>query len=230
MYPNLLFFHPALAAGTVMYRVRGLGWAEKWAAATGRAGARYPWQTEASGKVASVAHGPTSCAEGRDHDPHGCDGDLPQTALGIMDRGNASAGAWIGAMVHEWEDASGKGHESYPSHLVGMNVETAENTFNTSFGASFYQMASMGDGTIVGLGLCCDYGRFGKLGCPQACGLNPPGPIRDASMAMMSWGAANRSTPPRILKTHKVADLGIALVVVRQPQGTHAPLGVYDHP
>ena len=182
----------------------------------------------ASGKVASVAHGPTSCAVGRDHDPNGCDGDLPQTALGIMDRGNASAGAWIGAMVHEWEDANGGGHESYPSHLVGMNVETAESTFNTSFGATFYQMASMGDGTIVGLGLCCDYGRFGKLGCPKECGLNPPGPIRDASMAMMSWGAANRTTPPRILKTHKVADLGIALVVA-SGGAVDAESGRYTH-
>ena len=125
MYPNLLFFHPQLATGTVMYRVRGLPWAEKWAASTGssrrnhdcsllpllrrgrreipcnirrgrraipcnirrgsreipynvrregelplviseiqkqsfvhagRVGARYPWQTEASGKVASHAN------------------------------------------------------------------------------------------------------------------------------------------------------------------------------
>ena len=180
------------------------------------------------GKVASVAHGPTSCAVGRDHDPNGCEGDSPQTALGIMDRGSASAGAWIAALVHEWEDPDGIGHESYPSHLVGMNVETAENTFNTSFGASFYQMASMGDGTIVGLGLCCDYGRFGKLGCPKECGLNPPGPIRDASMAMMSWDAANRSTPPRILETHKVADLGIALVVA-SGGAVDAESGRYTH-
>jgi trehalose/maltose hydrolase-like predicted phosphorylase len=56
MYPNLLFFHPELAHGTVMYRVRGLSWAEKYASQTGRVGARYPWQTAASGKVASHAN------------------------------------------------------------------------------------------------------------------------------------------------------------------------------
>lgn len=56
MYPNLLFFHPNLAHGTVMYRVRGLPWAEKYARDTGRAGARYPWQTAASGKIASLAN------------------------------------------------------------------------------------------------------------------------------------------------------------------------------
>ena len=53
MYPNLLFFHPDLARGTVMYRAAGLPWAKKWARETGRVGARYPWQTESSGKVAS---------------------------------------------------------------------------------------------------------------------------------------------------------------------------------
>ena len=56
MYPNLLFFHPDLAHGTVMYRVNGLGWAKQYAADTGRMGARYPWQTAASGKVASHAN------------------------------------------------------------------------------------------------------------------------------------------------------------------------------
>ena len=56
MYPNLLFFHPELARGTVMYRVKGLSWAKRYAQQTGRAGARYPWQTAASGKVASHAN------------------------------------------------------------------------------------------------------------------------------------------------------------------------------
>eukprot|EP01043_Picozoa_sp_COSAG02_P110749 COSAG02_NODE_46886_length_345_cov_0.833333_2_plen_65_part_01 len=56
MYPNLLFFHPDLAHGTVMYRIRGKSWAEKYARDTGRVGARYPWQTAASGKVASHAN------------------------------------------------------------------------------------------------------------------------------------------------------------------------------
>jgi trehalose/maltose hydrolase-like predicted phosphorylase len=52
----LLFFHPGLAHGTVMYRVKGLSWAKRWAQSTGRAGARYPWQTAAIGKVASHAN------------------------------------------------------------------------------------------------------------------------------------------------------------------------------
>jgi hypothetical protein len=39
-----------------MYRVNRLGWAEKWAKDTGRVGARYPWQTASSGKVASHAN------------------------------------------------------------------------------------------------------------------------------------------------------------------------------
>jgi hypothetical protein len=56
MYPNLLFFHPDLATGTVMYRVHGLPWAKQYARDTGRMGARYPWQTAASGKVASNAN------------------------------------------------------------------------------------------------------------------------------------------------------------------------------
>ena len=56
MFPNLLLFNPELAAGLVGYRVRGLPWAEAWAAATGRVGARYPWQTAMSGKVASKAN------------------------------------------------------------------------------------------------------------------------------------------------------------------------------
>ena len=56
MYPNLLFFHPDLALGTVMYRVKGLRYAEQWANLTGRAGARYPWQTAGTGKVASYAN------------------------------------------------------------------------------------------------------------------------------------------------------------------------------
>ena len=56
MYPNLLFFHPDLARGTVMYRIHGLPWAQKYAQDTGRAGARYPWQTAASGKIASHAN------------------------------------------------------------------------------------------------------------------------------------------------------------------------------
>jgi hypothetical protein len=56
MYPNLLFFHPDLARGTIMYRVNGLYWAKKYARDTGRAGARYPWQTASSGKVASHAN------------------------------------------------------------------------------------------------------------------------------------------------------------------------------
>ena len=56
MYPNLLFFHPDLAQGTVMYRVKGLRWAEQWARSTGRAGARYPWQTAGTGRVASYAN------------------------------------------------------------------------------------------------------------------------------------------------------------------------------
>jgi trehalose/maltose hydrolase-like predicted phosphorylase len=56
MYPNLLFFHQQLATGTVMYRVNGLSWAEKWAVNTSRMGARYPWQTATSGKVASHAN------------------------------------------------------------------------------------------------------------------------------------------------------------------------------
>ena len=56
MYPNLLFFHPTLAKGTVMYRVNGLDWAKQWAQATNRSGARYPWQTAAIGKVASRAN------------------------------------------------------------------------------------------------------------------------------------------------------------------------------
>jgi trehalose/maltose hydrolase-like predicted phosphorylase len=56
MYPNLLFFHPKLAKGTVMYRVNGLDWAKKWAQNTSRSGARYPWQTAAIGKVASHAN------------------------------------------------------------------------------------------------------------------------------------------------------------------------------
>lgn len=56
MYPNLLFFHPDLARGTIGYRVRGLGWAQKWAKATGRVGVRYPWQTAGIGKVASSAN------------------------------------------------------------------------------------------------------------------------------------------------------------------------------
>ena len=56
MYPNLLFFHPDLARGTVQYRVRGLRWAKAWASKTGRVGARYPWQTAATGKVASTAN------------------------------------------------------------------------------------------------------------------------------------------------------------------------------
>jgi|EP01049_Picozoa_sp_SAG25_P011950 trehalose/maltose hydrolase-like predicted phosphorylase len=39
-----------------MYRVKGLSWAKRWAQSTGRAGARYPWQTAAIGKVASHAN------------------------------------------------------------------------------------------------------------------------------------------------------------------------------
>ena len=56
MFPNLLFFHPEIAHGTVMYRVNGLPWAKKYAQETGRAGARYPWQTAAIGKRASNAN------------------------------------------------------------------------------------------------------------------------------------------------------------------------------
>ena len=39
-----------------MYRVNGLPGAKEWAAATGRVGARYPWQTAGTGKVASRAN------------------------------------------------------------------------------------------------------------------------------------------------------------------------------
>eukprot|EP01079_Euglenida_sp_SAG-EU17-18_P011435 gene11435-2080_t len=56
MYPNLLFFHPDLATGTVNYRAGALGWAQRWAQQTGRVGARYPWQTAGAGKAASRAN------------------------------------------------------------------------------------------------------------------------------------------------------------------------------
>ena len=49
MYPSLLAQHPDLAAGIDMYRYHRLGAAEAHAAATGYAGARFPWESALDG-------------------------------------------------------------------------------------------------------------------------------------------------------------------------------------
>ncbi|MGN6177164.1 MAG: glycosyl hydrolase family 65 protein, partial [Streptosporangiaceae bacterium] len=49
MYPSLLAQHPDLAAGIDAYRHQRLGAAEAHAAATGYAGARYPWESALDG-------------------------------------------------------------------------------------------------------------------------------------------------------------------------------------
>eukprot|EP01046_Picozoa_sp_COSAG06_P015597 COSAG06_NODE_1005_length_11116_cov_4.520468_2_plen_238_part_00 len=148
-----------------------------------------------TGNVTRVANGTTQCATGPGV-PAGCEGDLPVTAVGVMDGQGGSK--FINLFKHS------VGHKlMFPPSLVGTTVSNASVTFNTSFGASFYQMARMPTGTIVGLGLCCDGAMYPAGECPAACGAHPPG-----SMAMLSW-AKDRYRKKSFLRHFEIMRLSL---------------------
>lgn len=142
----------------------------------------------------------TQCGE-LEYAVPGCEGDVPTEAVGTMD----GDGQFIGLFDHQIS-----AHRlGFPPSLLGTDVASGKQRFNTSFGASFYTMArSLKSADIIGLGICCDESQFPKT-CPAKCGASA-GP-QTGTLALLRWGA-NRTQPPEILKTFLSDTLGLRFV------------------